>query len=73
MEEVKDSPDFWSGLVQSYNSPIEHSFLIDTLNKKSLNGQGNSIVTEKEKKLSGSLFYWVIQKIFLESVSGPVH
>ncbi len=28
MEEVEDSPDFWSGLVQSYNSPVEHSFLI---------------------------------------------
>ena len=28
VEEVKDSPDFWSGLVQSYNSPVEHRFLI---------------------------------------------
>ncbi len=22
VEEVEDSPDFWSGLVQSYNSPV---------------------------------------------------
>ncbi len=28
MEEVEDSPDFWSGLVQSHNSPVEHRFLI---------------------------------------------
>ncbi len=28
VEEVEDSPDFWSGLVQSYNSPVEHRFLI---------------------------------------------
>ncbi len=28
MEEVGDSPDFWSGPVQSYNSPVEHRFLI---------------------------------------------
>ncbi len=28
MEEVEDSPDFWSGPVQSYNSPDEHRFLI---------------------------------------------
>ncbi len=28
MEEVGDSLDFWSGLVQSNNSPVEHSFLI---------------------------------------------
>ncbi len=28
MEEVEDSPDFWSGLVQSCNSPVEHRFLI---------------------------------------------
>ncbi len=28
MEEVEDSPDFWSGPVQSNNSPVEHSFLI---------------------------------------------
>ncbi len=28
MEEVEDSPDFWSGPVQSYNSPVEHRFLI---------------------------------------------
>ncbi len=28
MEEVEDSPDFWSGLVQSYNSPVEYRFLI---------------------------------------------
>ncbi len=29
VEEVEDSPDFWSGLVQSYNSPVEHKFLIE--------------------------------------------
>ncbi len=28
MEEVEDSPDFWSGPVQSYNSPVQHRFLI---------------------------------------------
>ena len=28
MEVVEDSPDFWSGPVQSYNSPVEHRFLI---------------------------------------------
>ncbi len=28
MEELEDSPDFWSGPVQSYNSPVEHRFLI---------------------------------------------
>ncbi len=28
MAEVDDSPDFWSGLVQSYSSPVEHRFLI---------------------------------------------
>ena len=28
VEEVEDSPDFWSALVQSYNSPVEHRFLI---------------------------------------------
>ena len=28
MEEVEDGPDFWSGLVQSYNSPVEHKVLI---------------------------------------------
>ncbi len=28
VEEVEDSPDFWSGSVQSYNSPVEHRFLI---------------------------------------------
>ncbi len=28
MEEVEDSPDFWSGPVQSYNSPVEHRCLI---------------------------------------------
>ena len=28
VEEVEDSPNFWSGLVQSYNSPVEHRFLI---------------------------------------------
>ncbi len=28
MEEVEDSPDFWSGPVQSYNSPVEQRFLI---------------------------------------------
>ena len=28
VEEVEDSPDFWSGPVQSYNSPVEHRFLI---------------------------------------------
>ncbi len=30
VEEVEDSPDFWSGPVQSYNSPVEYSnsFLI---------------------------------------------
>ena len=28
MEEVEDSPDFGSGLVQSYNSPVEHRFSI---------------------------------------------
>ena len=29
VEEVENSPDFWSGLVQSYNSPVEHRFLIE--------------------------------------------
>ena len=29
MAEVEDSPDFWSGPVQSYNSPVEHRFLIE--------------------------------------------
>ncbi len=29
MEEVEDSPDFWSGPVQSYNSPIEYRFLTE--------------------------------------------
>ncbi len=28
VEKVEDSPDFWSGPVQSYNSPVEHRFLI---------------------------------------------
>ncbi len=28
VEEVEDSPDFWSGPIQSYNSPVEHRFLI---------------------------------------------
>ncbi len=28
VEELEDSLDFWSGLVQSYNSPVEHRFLI---------------------------------------------
>ncbi len=28
MEEVEDSLDFWSGLVQFYNSPVEQRFLI---------------------------------------------
>ncbi len=28
MEEVEDSPDFWSRPVQSYYSPVEHRFLI---------------------------------------------
>ena len=28
MKEVEDSPDFWSGPVKSYNSPVEHRFLI---------------------------------------------
>ena len=28
MEEVGDSPEFWSGPVQSYISPVEHRFLI---------------------------------------------
>ncbi len=28
VEEVEDSPDFWSGPVQSHNSPVEHRFLI---------------------------------------------
>ncbi len=28
VEEVEDSPDFWSGPVQSYNCPVEHRFLI---------------------------------------------
>ena len=28
VEEVEDSPDFWSGPVQSYNSSVEHRFLI---------------------------------------------
>ena len=28
LEQVEDSPDFWSGPVQSYNSPVEHRFLI---------------------------------------------
>ncbi len=29
MEEVEDSPDFWSVPVQSYNSPVEHMFLME--------------------------------------------
>ena len=29
MAEVEDSPDFWSGPVQSYSSPVEHRFLIE--------------------------------------------
>ena len=29
MEEVEDSPDFWSGPVHPYNSPVEHRFLIE--------------------------------------------
>ncbi len=28
VEEVEDSPDFWSGPVQSYISPVQHRFLI---------------------------------------------
>ena len=28
VEEVEDSPDFWSGPVKSYNSPVEHRFSI---------------------------------------------
>ena len=28
VEEGEDSPDFWSRPVQSYDSPVEHSFLI---------------------------------------------
>ncbi len=28
VEEVEDSPDFWSGTVQSYNSPVQNRFLI---------------------------------------------
>ena len=28
VEEVEDGPDFWSGPIQSYNSPVEHRFLI---------------------------------------------
>ncbi len=28
VEEMEDSPDFWSGPVQSYNSPVQHRFLI---------------------------------------------
>ncbi len=28
MAEMEDSLDFWSGPVQSYNSPVEHRFLI---------------------------------------------
>ncbi len=28
VEAVEDSPAFWSGLVQSYNSPVEYRFLI---------------------------------------------
>ena len=28
VEEVEDSPDFWSGLVQSQNSPVDHRFSI---------------------------------------------
>ncbi len=29
VEQVEDSPDFWSAPVQSYNSPVEHRFLIE--------------------------------------------
>ncbi len=29
MAEVEDSPDFWSGPVQSYNSPVDYRFLIE--------------------------------------------
>ena len=28
VEQVEDSPDFWSGPVESYNSPVQHRFLI---------------------------------------------
>ncbi len=28
VDEVEGSPDFWSGPVQSYDSPVEHRFLI---------------------------------------------
>ncbi len=28
VEEVEDGPDFWSGPVQSYSSPVQHRFLI---------------------------------------------
>ena len=28
VEQVEDSPDFWSEPVQSYISPVEHRFLI---------------------------------------------
>ena len=28
MEEREDSPDFWSGPIQYYNSPVVHRFLI---------------------------------------------
>ncbi len=28
MEGMEDSPDFWSGPVQSCNSPVKHRFLI---------------------------------------------
>ncbi len=36
VEETEDSPDFWSGPVQSYNSPVEHRFLIEL--DRSING-----------------------------------
>ncbi len=29
VDEMEDSPDFWSGPVQCYISPVEHRFLIE--------------------------------------------
>ncbi len=44
MEEVEDSPDFWSGPVQSYNGPVEHRFLIG------LDRSTNGLLPECDRK-----------------------
>ena len=44
VEEMEDSPDFWSGPVQSYNSPVEHRFLIG------LDRSINSLLPDRDHK-----------------------